>query len=127
MEAGRAYDGDMREALERATLSSCGEWTATDKAGIYGRMNIGSRVGRSFATRLPETLNEEVASIIEACVIEEEIATDHGIQTKVATNMRSARDGAGTFPTPILETSTVSPESPHETGETEGGGGKTDN
>ena len=34
-EARRAYDGDMREGVERATLSSCGEWTAMDEAGDY--------------------------------------------------------------------------------------------
>ena len=36
-------------------------------------------------------------------------------------------DGVETFPTPILETSAVGPESPRETRETEGGGGKACN
>ena len=51
---------------------------------------------------MPETFDEEVASIIE-----EEIATDHGVRTEVATNMTSTTDGLGTFPTPILKTSAV--------------------
>ena len=61
---------------------------------------------------MPETFYEEFASIIEACVIEEEIATDHGVRNKVATNMTSRSDDVGPFPTPILETSTVGHVSP---------------
>ena len=38
--------------------------------------------------------------------------------------MKSASDGVGTIPTTILETSAVGPDSPRETGETEGGSGK---
>ena len=87
-------------------------------------MNATSRVGGSFGTRLPETFNEEVISIIEARVIEDEIATDNGVRTEVATNMTSTSDGIGTFPTPILETLAAGPKSPRETGETEGGGNK---
>ena len=86
-----------------------------DKARNYGAMNTTSRVGVSFGTRLRETFNEEVTNIIEACVIEDEIATDNGVRTEVATNMTSTSDGVETFPTPILETSAVSPESPRET------------
>ena len=78
---------------------------------------------------MPETFYEEFASIIEACVIEVEIATDHGVRRKVATSMKSRSDGVGPFPTPILETSAVSHESPREPGETEGSGkaGNQDN
>ena len=36
VEAGRAYDDNMREGVERVTLSSCGERTAMDEAGDYG-------------------------------------------------------------------------------------------
>ena len=46
-----------------------------------------------------ETVEEEFASILEACVIEEEIATDHGVRNKVATSMTSRSDSAGPFPT----------------------------
>ena len=58
---------------------------------------------------MPETFYVEFASIIE-----EEIATDHGVRNKVATSMTSRSDGVGPFPTPILETSTVGHESPRE-------------
>ena len=121
-EAERAYNGDMGEGAERASLSSCGKGTTTDKAGIYEEMNTTSRVGVSFGTRLPETFYEEFASILEACVIEDEIAMEHGARNKVATNMTSRSDGAGTFPTPILETLAVGHKSPCEPEETEGGG-----
>ena len=71
------------------------------KAGNYGALNTTSRVGVSFETWFPETIYDEVASIIEACGIEDEIATDIGVREEVATNMIFTSDGAGTFPTPI--------------------------
>ena len=61
---------------------------------------------------MPKTFHEEFASILEACVIEDEIAMDRGVQNKVATNMTSRSDGAETFPTPILETPAVGHKSP---------------
>ena len=45
------HDGDMGEGAERATLSSCGEWTAMVEAGNYG-----------FGTWRPETSSEEETS-----------------------------------------------------------------
>ena len=53
---GKAGDqgGDMGEGAERATLSSCGKRTATDKAEIYEAMDTTLRVGVSFGSRLPE-------------------------------------------------------------------------
>ena len=39
---------DVGEGAERATLSSCGKRTVTDKAGIYGAMDATSRVGVSY-------------------------------------------------------------------------------
>ena len=44
--------------------------------------------------------------------------------SKAGNHDNKENDGVGTFPTPILETSTVGHESPCEIGETEGGGGK---
>ena len=62
-EAEGAYNSDMGEGAERATLSSCGKRMATDKAGDYGAMSPPSRVGGSFGTQLPEKSSEEEASI----------------------------------------------------------------
>ena len=50
-EAERAYNGNTGEGAERATLSTCGEWTATDKADNYG-----------FGTWRPESSSEEETS-----------------------------------------------------------------
>ena len=44
----------------------------------------------------------------------------------VAMNEMSASDGADTFPTLVLEISVVGPEGRCKTGESEGGGGKTE-
>ena len=59
------HGGDMGEGAERATLSSCGKRTATDKAGIYGIMDTTLRLGVSFGTRFPETFYEDFASILK--------------------------------------------------------------
>ena len=49
------------------------------------------------------------------------------VRTEVVMDVTSTSDGAGTLPTPVLETSAVGHESPRETGETEGSGGKAGN
>ena len=85
-------------------------------------MSTTSRVGESFGARLPETSSE--ARVIEACVIGEGIATDNNVRMEVATDMTSTTGGVKILPTPILVTSTVGHEGPHETGETDGGGKK---
>ena len=64
-----------------------------EKAGDYGAMSATSRVGKSFGARLPETSSK--ASIIEACMIGERVATDNDVQMEVAThdiNERWCRD-----------------------------------
>ena len=43
-----------------------------DEARNYRAMNTTLRVGESFGAQLPETFNEELARIIEACVFEDE-------------------------------------------------------
>ena len=103
-EAVRAYDGDMREGARRATLSSCGEGTTMDEAGIYGAMDTTSRVGVSFGTWLPDSFYEDFASILEACEIEDEVATDNDVQEEVATGTTSG--AAATLHTPVLESLT---------------------
>ena len=102
---GQASDhgDDVGEGAERATLSPCGKRTATEKAGDYGAGSATSRVGESFGTRLPESLYENFASILEACEIEEEEETS---------------GGAATFDTPGLETPATGPRAgvrPRET------------
>ena len=76
------HGGDMGEGADRATLSSCGEWTAME-TGNYG-----------FGTRLPETFYEDFASILEACEIEKE---------------EEISGGAATLHTPALEAPAVDP------------------
>ena len=55
----------------------------------------------------------------------EEIATKKDIKSEVAMDDSMADGHVETFPTSILETSAVATECQRETGETEGGGGKT--
>ena len=50
-EAERACNGDMGEGVERATLSSCGEWTTIDEANDYRAGSATSRVGGGFGAR----------------------------------------------------------------------------
>ena len=127
VEAEGAYNGDMGESVERATLFTCGRRTTMVKAGNYGAMNTTSRVGGSFGTCLPETSKEGDASIIEACVIKDELGMKNDIQTEVVTNVTSMSDGAETLPTPVLENSAVGRENPREAREMEGGSGKAGN
>ena len=86
------HDDDVGEGVERATLSSCGKRTVTDKAKIYGAMGATLRVGVSFGTRLPETFYEDFASILEPCKIKEEMTTASG---GVATLHTDPRDSDG--------------------------------
>ena len=74
-------------------------------------MDATSRVGVSFGTRLPETFYEDFASILKACKIEEEVATD------------AASGGAVTLHTPVLEIPATGPR-PRMT---DSGGGKAGN
>ena len=117
-EAERAYNGNTGEGAERATLSTCGEWTATDKADNYGfgtwrpestseeETSGGAATFHTPVQETPaagpsarvrpreknggggkagnrdngnETVEEEAASIIDACVIGGEVAADHDI------------------------------------------------
>ena len=103
---------DVGEGAERATLSPSGKTTATDKAGIYGVIDVTSRVGVSFRTRLPETFYEDFTSILEACEIEEEEETS---------------GGAATLHTPALEASAVGSSASVRPRATGGGGGKAGN
>ena len=96
-----------------------------DKAGIYGAMDTTSRVGVSFGTRLPESSYEDFASILEACEIEEEVATDNDVRMEVATTSTSG--GAGALPTPILETPVVGPKAGMGPRVMDGVGGKAGN
>ena len=100
---GKAGDHnvDVREGAEQATLSSCGKRTAMDKAGNYG-----------FGTRWPELFYEDLASILEACEIEEEEKTS---------------GGAATFHTPVQETPAAGPSARVRHKEKNGGGGKAGN
>ena len=108
------YNGTTGEGAERATLSSCGEWTAMDEAGSYG-----------FGTWRPETSSEEAASVLEACAIGDGVATDNDVRTEAATDMTSG--GAGTLPTPILGTTAAGPSARVRPRVTDDGGGKAGN
>ena len=68
---------------------------------------------------------EEFASILEACVIEEEIATDHNVRMEVATDTTSG--GTRALPTPVLETTEAGPRAGLSPRVTDGGGGKAGN
>ena len=93
--AGNRNDDDMGEGAERATLSSCGEWTAKDEAGDYKAESATSKVGGRFGARRPKTSSGEEAS-----------------------------GGAATFHTPALEASAVGPSAGTRPRTTGGGGGK---
>ena len=57
-------------------------------------------------------------------MIGEGIAMDNNVWMEVATEMTSTTGGVEILPTPVLATSMVGHEGPHETGETDGGGKK---
>ena len=111
-EAERAYNGYAGEGAEQATLSTYGERTAADKAGIHEAGITPSGVSVSSGTKLPESFYEELASILDACEIE------------IEEEEEETSEGAATFPTPLRETSAAGSESPSEPGDSEGGGGK---
>ena len=100
---GKAGDHgvDVREGSKQATLSSCGEGTAMDKAGNYG-----------FGTRWSELFYEDLTSILEACEIEEEEKTS---------------GGAATLHTPVLEITAAGSSAHVRPMVTNGGGGKAGN
>ena len=56
----------------------------------------------------------------------EEIATKKDIKSEVAMDESMTKGHVETFLTPVLETSAVAPLCQRETGEMEGGGGKTE-
>ena len=89
------YNSTTGEGVEEATLSSCKEPMAKDKANDSRVRNVTPRVDEGFGTHLMfETSNYEEASIVEACVIEEDkeceayaddgIARDNDVEVKVA-------------------------------------------
>ena len=65
-----------------------------------------------------ETLDIGEARIGGACAIEEEVASTDNIEDFVAMDKSSASGDAETFPTPILDTLAVVPESRRDTEET---------
>ena len=159
------HDSDIGEGAERATLSSCGEWTAME-AGNYGfgtwRPETSSgeetsggaptlhtptleapAVGASAGVRPrttgggsgktgnrdngKETVEEEAASIIEACIIGGGVATDNVVRVRVATDMTSTSGGPATLHTPALEAPAVGPSAVMRPRATGGGGVKASN
>ena len=69
-----------------------------EKAGDYGEINATSRMGGSFGAWLPKTSSE--ASVIEACVIGEGVATENDVRMEVAKDMASTSGGVGVTNSP---------------------------
>ena len=131
------YNGTTGEGVEQATFLSYGETTAKYEANDSRTENATSREDDYFETRIVfETSSDEGTGIGKACLPKgdkkckankiEEIGTKKDIKSKVAMDDTMADGHVATFPTPILETSAVTPLCQRETGETEGGGGKTE-
>ena len=130
------YDGTEREGAKQVTFSSYGERTAKDEADESRTANATSRQDDCFGTRIVfETSGDDGASMIKACMIEgdkvfeadviEDVAMTNDIESKVAMDESTADSRVETFPTLDPETSAVAPVCQRETGETEGGDGKT--
>ena len=130
------YDGTEREGAKQVTFSSYGERTAKDEADESRTANATSRQDDCFGTRIVfETSGDDGASMIKACMIEgdkvfeadviEDVAMTNDIESEVAMDESTADSRVETFPTLDPETSAVAPVCQRETGETEGGDGKT--
>ena len=156
------HDGDMGEGAERATLSSCGEWTAME-AGNYGfgtwrpetsreeETSGGAATLHTPALEAPavgpiagvrpratgggggkagnrdngmETVEEEAASIIDACIYGGGVATDDDVRMEVATGIASTSGGVATLHAPVQETPAAGPSARVRPRVTNGGGGK---
>ena len=120
------YDGTEREGAKQVTFLSYEETTE----------NATSREDRCFRTRIVyETSGDEGASMRKTCMIEgdivfeadviEEVAMTNDIESEVAMDESTADSRVETFSTLIPETSAGAPVCQRETGETEGGDGKT--
>ena len=130
------YDDIVGESVEEATFSSSGETTTKDETNDSRMVNATSRENECLRTCIVfETSSDEGASMSNACFIKgdkkcetdmiEEIATENDIESEMAMDESTADGHVETFLTPDLETSAVAPLCQRETGETEGGGGKT--
>ena len=134
------YDSTEREGAKQVTFSSYGERTTKDEADESRTANATSRQDDCFGTRIVtrivfETSGDDGASMIKACMIEgdkvfeadviEDVAMTNNIESEVAMDESTTDSHVETFPTLDPETSAVAPVCQRETGETEGGDGKT--
>ena len=130
------YDGTKREGAKQVTFLSYGERTSKDEADESRTANATSRQDDCFRTRIVfETSSDDGASMIKTCMIEgdkvfetyviEDVAMTNDIESEVAMDESTADSRVKTLPTLVPETSAVAPVCERETGETEGGDGKT--
>ena len=130
------YDCTEREGAKQVTFLSHEETTTKDEGDESRMANATLREDGSFRTRIVfETLGDDGASMRKACMIEgdkvfeveviEEVAMTNDIESEVAMDESTADSRVETFSTLIPETSAVAPVCQRETGETEGGDGKT--
>ena len=130
------YDGTEREGVKQVTFLSYKETTAKEEADDSRTANATSREDKCFGTRIVyETSGDDGASMRKACMIEgekvfeseeiEEVAMTNDIESEVAMDESTTDSHVDTFFTLVPETSAVAPMCQRETGETEGGDGKT--